>query len=404
MSTEIKGLGNKYVALQRPPAHARSYYYRTIIENGQVKNDILQGSPMNFSFSLVERDVNGRAKVNDPEDEADIVNKRTMKREIAPIEEKLKQVKFAFAFNSYDDVVTKFNSYNKADDTFHIGQDVFVRTQNVPDLWISGISDTKNTYNYTNDAAFVEEITSKGIIQIGYVVFSALESKTVLGDYASVEDLAAIKETVKNLENAVADLLYVPISISSFSASAIETNSGDTTPYKGDLVTEVYLSWSTNKTPDTLKLDNNDLDSTDTSKTETTGINYTSTKKWTLTATDDRKTVSKEASITFYDAVHYGVASVGTYDSTFIKALSKKVASNSKPTISGITGQTGKYLFYCIPSSRGECSFTDNDTGFPFAMEKVATGVGYSNGNYTTTYDVYKSINSISGSISVTVK
>lgn len=208
----IKGLGDKYVALQSPPAYARSYYYRTIRENGQVKNDILQGSPMNFAHSLVERDVNGRAKVNDPEDEDDIVNKRTMKREVAPIEEKLKQVKFAFSFNSYDDVVTKFNAYNKDDDTFHIGQDVFVRTQNVPDLWISGISDTKNTYNYTNDAAFVEEITNNGIIQIGYVVFSALESKTMLenggGGVGGVGD-SDLKEIIEAVNMALEEIIAI---------------------------------------------------------------------------------------------------------------------------------------------------------------------------------------------------
>ena len=57
-------------------------------------------------------------------------------------------------------------------------------TLQVPDLWISGIESTSQTYTYTTDEAFTTELNTNGYVQVGYYKLSALETQKVdLTDY-----------------------------------------------------------------------------------------------------------------------------------------------------------------------------------------------------------------------------
>ena len=72
-------------------------------------------------------------------------------------------------------------------------------TLQVPDLWISGIESTSQTYTYTTDEAFTTELNTNGYVQVGYYKLSALETQKVdLTDYAT-------KTYVNNLFNSIVD-------------------------------------------------------------------------------------------------------------------------------------------------------------------------------------------------------
>ena len=126
-----------------------------------------------------------------------------------------------------------------------------------------------------------------------------------------------VADTLDDLVDKVADLLYEPIAISSF------TNNVNTVEM-GSTVNTVVLNWKINKAPKTLTLDGEGIDKSLTTKTiENAGIK--SNKTYTLKATDDRDAVAtKTTAITFLNGVYWGVAAnTSSLDSAFILKLTK---------------------------------------------------------------------------------
>ena len=56
-------------------------------------------------------------------------------------------------FDSYSDMIDMFNELPIAQ--FNVGQNVMIRTLEVPDLWIYGQTSTHTRYTYTSDEDFV---------------------------------------------------------------------------------------------------------------------------------------------------------------------------------------------------------------------------------------------------------
>lgn len=187
------------------------------------------------------------------------------------------------------------------------------------------------------------------------------------------------------LEKEIADLKYVPISITSFGANP-------PTAEKGSTVTSVVLSWGTNKTPTTLTFDGQTIDATAKSKT-VTGT-FTSNKTWALEATDERGAKSKKsATLSFLNGVYYGVATEpSVYDSAFILGLMVKpeLRSNKTPSFSVDAGD-GQYVYYCLPTEMGTCSFSVN--GFDGGFSLIATTNLKNVSGYTEEYYIYRSDN-----------
>lgn len=81
---------------------------------------------------------------------------------------------------SYTNYQTMIGIFNAADeDEYNIGQNIYVVTLNVPDLWISSVESSSVTYTYTTDADFVNAIDTDGYVQVGYYRLSALETQEV---------------------------------------------------------------------------------------------------------------------------------------------------------------------------------------------------------------------------------
>ena len=89
----------------------------------------------------------------------------------------------ALSLNSYSDLVSTFSSLGK--DTYKLGQTVFIKTLNVPDVWVSGISNTSSEYNYTTDAQVILDLNSD-TFKVGFYSFSKMETQKVdLSNYAT---------------------------------------------------------------------------------------------------------------------------------------------------------------------------------------------------------------------------
>ena len=126
------------------------------------------------------------------------------------------------------------------------------------------------------------------------------------------------------------------------------------------------------------------------------------TTTYTLAATSNSDVEkSKSTTITFANGVYYGKSTASTYDSTLINSLTKQL-SNSKDRTITVNAGVGEYIFYCIPSRLGDCSF--NVGGFDGGFSKVAT-VNFTNSdNYVEEYNIYKSDNANLGNTNVTIK
>ena len=88
----------------------------------------------------------------------------------------------ALSYGNYQTMITAFNAL--ANDVYNVGQNVMIITLEVPDLWISGIESTSQSYTYTTDEAITTALSTNGYVRVGYYKLSALETQKVdLTDY-----------------------------------------------------------------------------------------------------------------------------------------------------------------------------------------------------------------------------
>lgn len=261
-------------------------------------------------------------------------------------------------------------------------------------------------------AAYVEEEIAKlGELDSGRII--ALEQRTDRLEEAVGTTTGSLAERVDehdgtlddltgrtaSLEQQMADLLYEPISITSFSH-----NTG--TREKGETVTAVNLTWAINKTPVTLTLDGEELGVSVRSRS-VTGLNITagnSGTKWTLTATDERGAAAQRSTsaFTFLNCVYYGMAAQPeTVDSAFVRSLGTKTAPTSTRARTITLAGDGTHVWYCLPTGLGRCTFTSG--GFPAGIE-LADTIAFTNAlGYTENYYVYRSNQCITDTVTIGV-
>lgn len=101
----------------------------------------------------------------------------------------------ALSSNSYSSLISAFSSLGKT--AYKIGQTVYIVTVDVPDLWISGISDESSTYTYTTDSQVIADVEA-GTFKVGHYTFSKLETKKVdLTDYVTTSTLNEIETSLE---------------------------------------------------------------------------------------------------------------------------------------------------------------------------------------------------------------
>lgn len=93
----------------------------------------------------------------------------------------------AEVYDDYEDAVTAINAW--AADHRGVGDNVYIRTANVPDLWVSGVWETSAPYTYTTDAAIIAALEADGYVQFGYYKLSALETQKVNVPTINVDDV-----------------------------------------------------------------------------------------------------------------------------------------------------------------------------------------------------------------------
>lgn len=215
----------------------------------------------------------------------------------------------------------------------------------------------------------------------------SVEVDKTLSKSGTAADAKTTGDRFSALESQIADILYTPINITSFTNNigVVEIGSG---------VQSVTFNWSINKTPTTLMLGGtvlrNDLFSW------TIGVNagalLTSDTTYTLKAIDERNAEStRTTKISFLNGVYYGVISDDVIiNNDVIRGLTKKLQSIKDITFTE-TADEYEYIIYALPQSYGTPEF--NVGGFDGGFSLHSTFDFTNSSGYTEPYCVWLSDN-----------
>lgn len=136
-------------------------------------------------------------------------------------------------YNNYQAFVTAVNTMNNT--ALKVGDNVFIVTQNVPDMWVSAVNSSSATYTYTSDSAIVTALGSANGLTVGYYVFRELETEKVdLTAYQTKTDngLNTTSKTVVGAINEVKGTADSALSKANANATEITNIKNGTTKVK----------------------------------------------------------------------------------------------------------------------------------------------------------------------------
>ena len=102
----------------------------------------------------------------------------------------------SLAYNSYSEMVTALNGMSK--DELKRGQNIYIGTVGVPDLWVYSVETNIVTYSYVNDETIVNSLGTDTTIQVGYYILAQLETQKV--------DLTNIESEIDDLQTSDTDI------------------------------------------------------------------------------------------------------------------------------------------------------------------------------------------------------
>lgn len=202
-----------------------------------------------------------------------------------------------------------------------------------------------------------------------------------------INNFPQLAQKLENIEQQLANLLYNEIKITKFSNDVKTAENGST-------VNKITFSWATSKTPTSIELAGETLDSNVTSYTlDNLGLTKDSdqaAKSWQLTVSDEREhKATATTSISFLDGVYYGTAEMpNNYDGSFVLSLqTKKLSSTPIKSFTVNATNITDYVYYCVPTHMGQCSFSVD--GFEGGVSLVATVSVKNSYGHEQDYDIY---------------
>ena len=112
------------------------------------------------------------------------------------------EISSAETYDDYESAVAAINAWPA--DYRSVSGNVFIRTLDVPDLWISEVEQISAPYTYTTDAAIVSALKTDGYVRIGYYKLSALETQKVdLSDYYTKSEIDTMIGDVESALNEI---------------------------------------------------------------------------------------------------------------------------------------------------------------------------------------------------------
>lgn len=133
-------------------------------------------------------------------------------------------------YNNYQAFVTAVNAMNNT--ALKVGDNVFIVTPDVPDMWVSAVNSSSASYTYSSDSAIVTALGSANGLTVGYYVFRKLETQKVdLTAYQTKTDnsLNTTSKTVVGAINEVKSTADSALSKANTNATSITNITNGTT-------------------------------------------------------------------------------------------------------------------------------------------------------------------------------
>ena len=194
------------------------------------------------------------------------------------------------------------------------------------------------------------------------------------------------------VQAALDALLYVAPLLTSF------TNNVGTVEI-GSTVSTVDLSWAFNKSIVSQTINQGIGSLSGTLRALTDNGTWTTTRTYTLSASDGVTAVNGNTSITFSNRRYWGTSANSTLDNAQILALTNEFSTTRSQTRS-ITA-AGEYIYFAYPAAWGTASFTVNgllNTAWELTVVSFTNASGY-----TSNYNVYRSTNLLTGTYTIVV-
>ena len=147
-------------------------------------------SLQNYDDTEIKSDINDlETNKQDKTDNNLQTTNKTITSAINEVNSVAKGANQAVGYNNYSAMITAINAMD--DEEFSMGQNIYVITVEVPDLWVSSVESTSSTYTYVDDATVINDLETNGYIQVGYYKLSMLETQKVdLTNYVTNTDYA----------------------------------------------------------------------------------------------------------------------------------------------------------------------------------------------------------------------
>ena len=140
----------------------------------------------------------------------EVMSQKAVTDELNTLGDKIDNVGCAIVVDNYSELVYLLDA-SSADD-YRLGQNIYVRQSDVPDLWISDVDpDNQISYHYSTDEQFIADINDAAALyrlNIGHYAVSVLETEKVdLSAYPTRTDMAtSINNALVPTKADVADL------------------------------------------------------------------------------------------------------------------------------------------------------------------------------------------------------
>ena len=188
------------------------------VGKGAINSD-LESTPATPDFwtQILARQVNFENTINTKVD--------TLETNVETLDAIAKGRNQALAYNSYSEMITALNGMTK--DELKRGQNIYIGTVGVPDLWVYGVETTKSTYTYTNDTTFVNGLNNNVTVQVGYYKLAQLETQKV--DVGGINaSISGLQDDVETLQNNLNNLSATNVPVDDSNLALGGTNVQDT--------------------------------------------------------------------------------------------------------------------------------------------------------------------------------
>lgn len=112
----------------------------------------------------------------------------------------------SISYNNYETMIGALNSKDKEE--LSVGQNIYIGTLNVPDVWVSEINNTQNNYTHTTDEDFENELNNEEGegVQVGYYTLKPLEGQKAYLIAYQKHTPGGLNTTAKTIVGAINEL------------------------------------------------------------------------------------------------------------------------------------------------------------------------------------------------------